>query len=234
MGFVHAVNSDKVGTVAAPIDPMLGALQNNGGQTDTRTLLSGSPAKDAGNMCVTNSNCGGVNPPTALLLTDQRGTDFPRNYESGVDIGAFESFYPVPSITALSPNNWGTGRGAFELVVTGSDFVAGSIVKWNGQDKVTTFVSNTQLKAQILASDVQAAGQYSITVFNPQPSAAPSEPVSFTVSDCSFSLNPTSQTFTAAGGNGTVNVTTVNGCTWSVLSTAQWITISPIVPPNGK
>jgi len=233
-GFVHNTNGDKVGTVVAPINPLLGPLQNNGGQTDTRALLSGSPAKDAGNSCVTNSNCGGVNPPTALLLSDQRGTDFPRNYESGVDVGAFESFYPVPSINSLNPNNWGTGRGAFELVITGSNFVAGAIVKWNGQNRVTTFVSNTQLKAQILASDVQTAGQYSVTVANPQPSVAPSEPVSFTVADCSFSLNPISQLFTAAGGNGTVNVMTPNGCTWSPVSTVSWIAISPIVPPNGK
>ena len=233
-GFTHDSNGDKVGTSAAPIDPLLGPLQNNGGQTDTRALLSGSPARDAGNNCVTNSNCGGISSPSALLLTDQRGVDYPRNYESGVDIGAFESFYPTPSINSLSPNNWGVGRGGFELVITGNGFVAGSNVKWNDQTKAATFVSNTQLKVQVSASDVQASGQYSVTGSNPQPSVAASESAAFPVMDCSFSIDPASQTFAASGGNGTINVTTANGCTWSPTSTANWITISPIVPPNGK
>jgi CSLREA domain-containing protein len=56
-------------------NPQLGALQNNGGQTDTMALLAGSPAIDAG----TNAGC----PPT-----DQRGVVRPQG--SACDIGAFE------------------------------------------------------------------------------------------------------------------------------------------------
>jgi hypothetical protein len=80
-----------------------------------------------------------------VLSTDQRGTDFPRIYDgnadgtAAVDIGAFEAFYPMASISSFVPNNWGTGRGAFELVINGTNFVAGSQVKWNGQNRVTTF-----------------------------------------------------------------------------------------------
>ena len=40
--------SDQIGTAGAPIDPLLGPLQNNGGPTLTRALLSGSPAIDKG------------------------------------------------------------------------------------------------------------------------------------------------------------------------------------------
>ncbi len=39
---------DQVGSSAAPIDPRLGPLQNNGGPTQTMALLAGSPAVDAG------------------------------------------------------------------------------------------------------------------------------------------------------------------------------------------
>ena len=54
---------------------LLGPLQNNGGQTFTHALLSGSPAIDAGN-------------DSAAPATDQRGTTRPQGSQS--DIGAFE------------------------------------------------------------------------------------------------------------------------------------------------
>jgi hypothetical protein len=43
---------DQIGTQAAPINPMLGPLQDNGGPTKTRALLSGSTAIEAGNSAV--------------------------------------------------------------------------------------------------------------------------------------------------------------------------------------
>lgn len=56
-------------------DPLLGPLADNGGDTLTHALLSGSPAIDAGS----NAFC----PPT-----DQWG--IPRPFGSGCDIGAYE------------------------------------------------------------------------------------------------------------------------------------------------
>lgn len=43
---------------------------------------------------------------------------------------------------------------------------------------------------------------------------------------CTFTLSPTSQTFAAAGGSTTVNVTTSASCTWSATSGSSWVTIS--------
>ena len=40
--------SDQIGTAGSPIDPHLGQLQNNGGQTSTLPLLSNSTAINAG------------------------------------------------------------------------------------------------------------------------------------------------------------------------------------------
>jgi hypothetical protein len=63
------------GTITA--NPLLAALANNGGNTQTHALGSGSPAIDAGNNA-------------QALVTDQRGAGFPRTVGAGTDIGAFE------------------------------------------------------------------------------------------------------------------------------------------------
>jgi hypothetical protein len=73
---------DQIGTAGAPINPMLGLLQDNGGPTQTQALLSGSPAIEKGDS-------GGTS-------TDQRGfarpVDSPNlaNVGDGSDIGAYE------------------------------------------------------------------------------------------------------------------------------------------------
>ena len=68
---------------------------------------------------------------------------------------------PTPTLTALSPSTRGVGGGAFTLTLTGSNFVQGSVVRWNGQDRQTTFISATQLTAAIPASDLATAGKHS-------------------------------------------------------------------------
>ncbi len=225
-GFTDGVNFDKVGTLASPIDPLLGPLQNNGGPTDTRATLTASPARDAGNFCVTNGTCAAGPPPTPLA-NDQRGPGFPRAFETGVDIGAFEAFYPAPAIASFAPANWGTGQGAFELTVSGTGFVQDSVVRWNGTARVTTFVSNTEVRAQILAADAASAGQFPVTVVNPTPGGGASPGANFPVTNCVFTLVPTSQNFTAAGGTFDIAVQAPFGCPWTAaVNNANWISIT--------
>jgi hypothetical protein len=73
-GFTNGVSGDKVGTQAVPLDPLLGALANNGGPTETHALLGGSPCIDAGD-------------PVVFEPTDQRGI---ARIAGQTDIGAFE------------------------------------------------------------------------------------------------------------------------------------------------
>jgi hypothetical protein len=72
-----------------------------------------------------------------------------------------------PVITSLAPASATRGGADFILTVNGVNFENGAIVRWNGADRVTTFVSNTQLTAAILAADIASAGTASVTVFNP-------------------------------------------------------------------
>lgn len=43
---------------------------------------------------------------------------------------------------------------------------------------------------------------------------------------CAFTISPTSQSVAAAGGSGTVAVTTTAGCSWTAASGASWVTIT--------
>jgi hypothetical protein len=88
-------NLDSTGTCFTPsasngditANPVLGPLQNNGGQTDTEALLAGSPAINAGS----NTGC-----PS----TDQRGVTRPQGL--ACDIGAYEAAPPIVSTGAAT------------------------------------------------------------------------------------------------------------------------------------
>lgn len=71
-------------------DPLLGALADNGGPTETQALPSGSPAVDV----VPAASC-----PTSV---DQRGLPRPDNGEGFCDVGAFELQDPVATSTAYT------------------------------------------------------------------------------------------------------------------------------------
>lgn len=88
-GFTNGVNNDQVSNSNA-IDPLLGPLADNGGQTDTRALLVNSPAIDRGNSCVYDRSCTAAIP---RLRWDQRTNHSRRGslIPGVVDVGAFES-----------------------------------------------------------------------------------------------------------------------------------------------
>ena len=77
-GTIVPMTGDQIGTSEAPIDPMLGALDSNGGPTQTCALVPGSPAINVGQ-------------PDAPA-TDQRGYD----RVDAPDIGAFELGATIP------------------------------------------------------------------------------------------------------------------------------------------
>lgn len=75
---------------------------------------------------------------------------------------------PQPNIQRITPNVTSSGGPEFTLVVSGSGFVASSVVQWNGARRPSYFDSVRQeLKAAIPASDIAAAGVARITVLNP-------------------------------------------------------------------
>lgn len=86
----------------------------------------------------------------------------------------------VPTITDLPARGGTAGRSGFSLAVDGTNFVDGSVVRWNGADRPTTFRSPTRLVAAISTEDAAAAGTAQITVRNPGVSTV-SNAVTFTL-----------------------------------------------------
>jgi len=77
--------------------------------------------------------------------------------------------HPTPTINSLDPSCSPVGGQAFTSYVLGSNFVASSVVRWNGTDRHTEFVNSNEIYAEIPASDIAAAGTATVTVFNPAP-----------------------------------------------------------------
>ena len=88
---------------------------------------------------------------------------------------------PKPTITGLNPSSATPGGPAFTLTVNGTGFIGSSVVRWKGSDRLTTWVSGTQLTAAIPKEDIATAGTASVTVFNPTPGGGLSNAVSFLV-----------------------------------------------------
>ena len=51
---------------------------------------------------------------------------------------------------------------------------------------------------------------------------------------CSFSISPLSQSFDSTGGTGSINITTLTGCTWTATSNDSWVTITSGNSGNGN
>ncbi len=95
---------------------------------------------------------------------------------------------PTPIISRLSPI-WSaptySGGTAFTLTVTGSGFVNGSQVQWGRGTpgyRTTHFISQNQVTADILASDITTTGTAIVNVVNPTPGGGSSNNATFTIS----------------------------------------------------
>jgi YVTN family beta-propeller protein len=95
----------------------------------------------------------------------------------------------VPMINSIFPNCVPAGEQLIDsadnqLTVSGTNFVANSVVRWNGSNRPTTLDPNSQdmiLIAQIPASDIASAGTAAVTVFNPAPGGGTSNSLTVTI-----------------------------------------------------
>ena len=126
-------NKDIVGTSAAPVNPLLGALQNNGVTTPTHALLTGSPAIDKGF--------------SFGLTTDQRGLTRP---------------FDNPSITNATGGD-GSDIGAFEVqagTTAASVSISGRVMTENGRGIRNVWITLTDSSGNVRTATTTAFGYY--------------------------------------------------------------------------
>jgi hypothetical protein len=118
---------------------------------------------------------------------------------------------PTPAISSLSPSSTAAGGASFTQTVSGTNFVAPSQVLVNGSARTTTYVSATQLTAQIAGTDISAPGALSITVLNPSPGGS-SNAVILTANPIALPMisNLTPSSATAGGAAFTLMLTGTN------------------------
>jgi len=75
------------------------------------------------------------------------------------------------------------GSGSFTLIVEGIGFLPTSVVRWDGVDRTTTYISATQLSINVLAGDVDTKGTVNVTVYNPTPGGGTSEAYALLIDD---------------------------------------------------
>ena len=164
---------------------------------------------------------------------------------------------PVPTIDSLSPSCAPQGEQVLnpfangQLLVNGQNFFASSVVRWNGNDRPTTFYSNSQLTAQISASDIAAAGTAAVTVFNPAPGGGSSSSLTFTITTGgvgpqSIAVDPTGKFAYVVNEGcgdsafGNVSMYTINSTTGALASVGPPVASndeggrSMTVDPSGK
>ena len=83
---------------------------------------------------------------------------------------------PIPVLSHVTPA--GFSEGTTTVDVSGSQFVYGAQILWNGAPIPTTFVSGGELVASIAAPN---PGTFPLTVQNPNPGSANANPVSVIV-----------------------------------------------------
>jgi uncharacterized protein (DUF1800 family) len=150
---------------------------------------------------------------------------------------------PIPIVTSITPGSFSEGMA--QIVVNGSAFVYGAQILWNGVPIPTTYLSGTQLVADITEN---IPGTYPVTVVNPDPGSASSQRINALVSpgQVVILLQPTE---TSVRVNNTITITpTVTGSqdtalTWTVNGiaggnaqigtiNAQGVYTAPAVVPN--
>ena len=96
---------------------------------------------------------------------------------------------PEPMLTSIDPNSIEVGSSDFTLTTFGQDFVEDSVVRFDGVDLLTTFVSEAELTAEVPAGEVTHPGSVDVTVYNPSPGGGESGALGFFIMEMALSVS---------------------------------------------
>ncbi|MDP9004074.1 MAG: hypothetical protein M3N12_04710, partial [Verrucomicrobiota bacterium] len=169
---LSATTGDQFGTPGAPIDPLLGPLQDNGGPTKTQALLTNSKAIDKGDSSGSSTDQRGFTRPIVSSTITHPG--------DGGDIGAFEvqpdQLTGCSEINLVVNNNADSGTGSLRSVIanacggstiTFAPNVRGSITLTSGELLINKGLTINGPGANLLRVERSAAGgTASFRIFN--------------------------------------------------------------------
>jgi hypothetical protein len=153
VGITNGTNRNQIGTLAAPLNPLLSPLENHGGPTPTEDPLPGSPVIGMGVFGVL---------PTGTT-TDQRG--FPRTINGMVDIGAvqFQNIMLAVSVTPATPTVVINNTDSLTIRVTNT---GGDALPADGSTVTVALPSGLTLAGTPLAFSLGALGAGQAAAFH--------------------------------------------------------------------
>jgi hypothetical protein len=167
-------------------DVYLAKLNPSGSSLSYATFLGGSDYDNCYGIAVNSSGsvyiAGYTKSPNFPITAGAFDTIFSGDY----DIFLAKMTIPIattgiPVLSSIFPTGKWAGRPGSTLTLYGSKFVPGSVVRWNGSNRVTTYVNSGQLTAAITTADLATASINNVTVFNPAPGGGTSVSKVFTV-----------------------------------------------------
>lgn len=113
-----------------------------------------------------------------------------------------------PILFSLTPSSAIAGSVALNISLTGENFTPSSVVRWNGSNRTTTYISPTQLTVAIPSTDLQLPGLFPITVAN-----------GLSVSNAQeFDVDPAGEPTLLVSTNSLASFTTISGTASSFLT----------------
>jgi hypothetical protein len=176
-------------------------LQDFISPTELQVFIGGDQVATQGSANVT------VNSPT------------PGGGTSGAAIFTITAPPPAPTISGIVPTSATAGAAGFPLTVNGTGFTNASTVTWNATPLTTTFMSATQLTAQVNASQVATEGNVSILVTN-LVAGGLSNITTFTIDALTPAVSSIAPISVTAGS--AAFPLTVNGANFTSQSTVMW------------
>ena len=155
-------------------------------------------------------------PPTPnnTITITAEATNYPNDPKGSVQVSVLN---PIPIIGGVNPTP--ITEGTTLITVSGSKFIYGSQILWNGAPVPTVLVSDTELAASIAAPN---PGTYPLAVSNPDPGSANSATLSETVGPGQVVLTLQTNAGTSVRVNNSLNVgvnvtgTSHTGVTWLI------------------
>jgi hypothetical protein len=198
--------SSTVSLLAPAAPPVFTPAPGTVGLSQSITLASSTPGASifyqASGVIQTNGYVNYFGPivlPNVGNLTIQAYT-LANNYGQSATSSASYTVVvgnPTPVFLTMLPAFSTAGGPAFSLTINGSGFTSGSAVYWGSTALTTTYVSGTQLTAQVTAAEIAAAGITPITVQTPLPGGGVSDALQFEVDSGGPGTSPSFTTTTA-------------------------------------